>query len=109
MSTDDIQHFDGVEAMAEAIDPEGYQAELEKRAEADPERTEMVKNQINGYYWTCYVNSTTYELEFWATPAPTPCATATSSAPIRTRALPWRSPMRSPTRALIWTSSPPLM
>lgn len=66
MSTDDIQHFDGVEAMAEAIDPEGYQAELEKRAEADPERTEMVKNQINGYYWTCYVNSTTYELEFWA-------------------------------------------
>ena len=26
----------------------------------------MVKNQINVYYWTCYVNSTTYELEFWA-------------------------------------------
>ena len=34
--------------------------------EADAETTKLVKSQINGFYWWCYVNYTTYEVEFWS-------------------------------------------
>ena len=66
LSTDDIQRFADQEEMAQAMDPEGYAAEMNRRAEADADTQEQVKSLINGYYWSCYLNSITYELEFWA-------------------------------------------
>lgn len=64
MSTDDIQHFTSPEQLAEAIDPEGYAAEMHSREDADETTASAVKQQINGYYWQFYVNNTYYELEF---------------------------------------------
>lgn len=66
ISTDVIQHFDSEEAVAEAVDPDGYAAEVELRADADADTAAQVKDLVNGYYWTFYVNYTTYEMEFWA-------------------------------------------
>lgn len=65
-TTDMIQHFDSAEAMAQAVDAEGYAEILEKKAPADDATASAVKGQINGYYWTFYVNNTSYEIEFWA-------------------------------------------
>lgn len=65
-STDDIQHFASAEELAAAMDPEGYAQEMDLRSDADPDTVAMVKSQLNGYYWTFYVNSMSYELEFWA-------------------------------------------
>ena len=64
--TDNIQHFEGEEKIAEAMDPEGYAAEMLKYEEADESTTATVKGLINGYYWSFYVNSVWYELEFSA-------------------------------------------
>lgn len=64
--TDEIKHFDSDEEIAEAMDPEGYAASLAKREEADAATQNMVKDLLNGYYWTFYVNYTAYELEFIA-------------------------------------------
>lgn len=66
LSTDDVRHFESGEAMARAMDPEGYDQALLAYEEADPETADLVKSLINGYYWSCYVNMTAYELEFWA-------------------------------------------
>lgn len=66
LSTDMIQHFSTPEEMAQAVDPDGYAAELANREPADAETTSLVKSQINGYQWTFYVNSTSYSIEFWA-------------------------------------------
>ena len=66
LSTDDVRHFESGEAMAQAMDPEGYDQALLAYEEADPETADLVKSLINGYYWSCYVNMTAYELEFWA-------------------------------------------
>lgn len=66
LSTDDIQHFASAEELAAAMDPEGHAQEMDLRNDADPDTVSMVKSQLNGYYWTFYVNSVSYELEFWA-------------------------------------------
>ena len=66
LSTDDIQHFDSSEGIAQAMDPEGYEIDMLAREEADVDTANAVKNLINGYYWSFYVNSTSYEIEFWA-------------------------------------------
>ena len=66
MSTDDIQHFSSAEKIAEAMDPAGYAAEMKARETAPTSTATAVKNAINGYYWSFYVNSTSYEVEFWA-------------------------------------------
>lgn len=66
LSTDDIQHFSSGEELAAAMDPEGYAQILASREEADAETTSFVKSCLNGYYWSFYVNSISYEIEFWA-------------------------------------------
>lgn len=65
ISTDDIQFCDSLEAIAEIVDPEGYALELYNRTPADAATVSQVKAAINGYYWSAYVNSTSYELEFY--------------------------------------------
>lgn len=65
VSTDDIAHYDSAEAVAQAVDPDGYEAAVTARETADAETTEEVKSLINGFYWTFLVNNTTYEIEFY--------------------------------------------
>lgn len=66
LKTDDIQRFENAEAIAKAMDPEGYAAELEKRKEADADTANKAKGLMNGYQWEFYVNKISYELEFFA-------------------------------------------
>ncbi len=66
LSTDDIQHFSSGEEIAQAMDPEGYAAEMELRTDADEATATQVKGMLNGYYWQFYVNNVYYELEFSA-------------------------------------------
>ncbi|MBR5791989.1 MAG: hypothetical protein IKY34_02645 [Ruminiclostridium sp.] len=66
LSTDDIQHFNNVEELCAAMDPEGYAEELDKRSPADEETTALAKGYLNGYYWSFYVNNTSYEIEFYS-------------------------------------------
>ena len=67
MTTDDIQHFATPEELAQALDPEGYAAEMTAREPASAELAAQVDSLINGYYWSFYVNSISYELEFYGT------------------------------------------
>lgn len=62
--TDSIVFCDSAENIAKKVDPKGYKAEKEKQKNADSSTMQKVKNSINGYYWTCYVNSTSYKVEF---------------------------------------------
>lgn len=64
-ATDVIGHYDNQQAVAEAADPEGYVAEVEARKDADAATVKKVKDEINGYYWSFFVNSTSYEIEFY--------------------------------------------
>ena len=64
LTTDDVQHFDGVEAIAKAIDPDGLDKWTTGHEAADDETAARVKEAINGYYWDFYVNNTSYEIEF---------------------------------------------
>ena len=66
LSTDDIQHFNSAEELCAAIDPEGYAEELDKRSPADEETTALAKGYLNGYYWSFYVNNSSYEIEFYS-------------------------------------------
>ncbi|MBR6764219.1 MAG: hypothetical protein IKM13_10780 [Clostridia bacterium] len=63
--TDEFQHATASEEMAAMIDPEGFEAEMHAREEADSDTVKKVKKCLNGYYWTFYVNSTSYKIEFW--------------------------------------------
>lgn len=65
ITTDDIVFFEETEQLFEKADPTGYAAEMDKKAPADEATVKKVKKEIDGYYWTFYVNSTTYELEFF--------------------------------------------
>ena len=66
LNTKSIQHCSGEEAIASAMDPEGYADIQKKREEADAQTTAKVKSLINGYYYNFYVNSTSYKIEFEA-------------------------------------------
>lgn len=63
-STDDIVLCENAEEIAKNVDPEGYQMEVTAREEADDATKKKVKNAINGYYFSFYVNPTSYKLEF---------------------------------------------
>ena len=65
MSTDNIIFKSNVEEIAKAIDSSGYQAEAQRRADADAATVSKIRNEINGYYWDFYVNNTSYKLEFF--------------------------------------------
>ncbi len=64
LTTDDIKHYDSDEAVAEAMDPEGHKEEAYLRTEASEDIKQKAWDEMVGYYWTGYVNGTTYELEF---------------------------------------------
>lgn len=66
MTTDEFMHFGDPEEIAMIMDPEGYESITYKRADADMETTYMVRDMLNGYCWSFYVNNLSYELEFWA-------------------------------------------
>lgn len=66
LSTVDIQHFNSEEDIAKAMDLEGYNAEMAKYELADEETTTLVKNSINGYYFSFYLYNIAHEIEFYA-------------------------------------------
>lgn len=66
INTDDIQHFDSAEELAQAADPDGYAEMLLQHEPADQQTISKVKAAINGYYWSFYVNSLSYQIEFYA-------------------------------------------
>lgn len=63
---DQVQFFDSADALAQAADPEGYARIQALHEPADAQTVNQVKNAMNGYYWSFYVNSTSYEIEFYA-------------------------------------------
>lgn len=65
ITTDDLVFCEKSELIFEKADPTGYAAEMDKKAPADDATAKKVKKEINGYYWTFYVNKTTYEIEFF--------------------------------------------
>ncbi|MBQ7961089.1 MAG: hypothetical protein IJ289_00700 [Clostridia bacterium] len=62
--TDSIQFKANTEEIAKVVDPEGYAAEQGKLQPADDERKSAVVNEVNGYEWSFYVNSTSYKISF---------------------------------------------
>lgn len=64
MLTDNIVFLDNAEMIAQKVDAEGYANELNKRADADAATITRVKNAINGYEWSFYVNTLAYKLTF---------------------------------------------
>lgn len=62
----DVKFFDDAGALAEAADPEGYAQALLLRQPADADTVSKVKKALNGYYWSFYVNSTGYQIEFYS-------------------------------------------
>lgn len=66
LSTDEFMHCGSSEEIAAMMDPEGFEQEMYAREEAGWETAQQVSNQLNNYYWSFYVNNTSYKLEFWA-------------------------------------------
>lgn len=66
MTTDEIMHFGAPEEIAAVMDPEGFERAMYAREDADSDTVRQVKNLINGYCWSFYVNNISYEIEFWA-------------------------------------------
>lgn len=66
ISSDEVQYFDSVDALVKTADPDGYEEMLQKHKPADQKTEAKVKAAINGYYWSFYVNNTSYEIEFFA-------------------------------------------
>ena len=68
LTTDDIQHFNGIEEIAAAVDPEGYKEKIYLREEADADLTQKVVNAVSGMRYSCsisyYVSSIRYSIEF---------------------------------------------
>lgn len=66
LKTDRIVFCDTPEEIAQTVDPDEYSAYLQRMELADDATTTMVRSAVNGYYWRFYVNSFTYELEFYS-------------------------------------------
>ncbi len=64
LSTNDIQHFNGIEEIAAAIDPDGYKEMVYLREEADTELSQKVKSAINGYEFSGWVSNLDYTIKF---------------------------------------------
>lgn len=65
IKSDNITHVNSYEEIAQAVDPEGYSAEVELQKEADEETAAKVKAGINGYKWDFYTNNTSMTIEFY--------------------------------------------
>lgn len=66
VAASDVKFFDSPDTLAEAADPEGYALAQQLHEPADDETVSKVKKAINGYYWSFYVNNTSYEIEFYS-------------------------------------------
>ena len=66
LSSDDIIVCENVEEIAKAVDNEGYETVAFKMLEADADTVAKVQNEVNGYYWDFFVNSTSYRMEFFS-------------------------------------------
>lgn len=62
----DVQKLDNAEAIAQVADPDGYAAYQTSYQEADEATTNTVRGYLNGFEWDFYVNTTSYQLEFFA-------------------------------------------
>lgn len=65
VKTDDIKFCESEEEISELVDPEGYETAKYNYEDADAELTAKVKEAINGYQWDFFVNSTSYQIEFF--------------------------------------------
>ena len=65
MSTDDMVFCENAEQIAQMVDPEGYEKETTSLMMADEARAQQVRDEINGFQWEFYVNSISYQLEFY--------------------------------------------
>ena len=63
MNTSDIVFLDGPEAVAQAADPEGYAAALDRRTDAG-DAAERVRQRINGRSWSIEVEGKWYRVDF---------------------------------------------
>ncbi|MBE5901242.1 MAG: hypothetical protein E7280_04965 [Lachnospiraceae bacterium] len=66
ISTDDIIKCKSETQIAKKVDPEGYKKYVEGHKKAGKKVTDKVRNQLNGYYLTFFVNNTACKLEFIA-------------------------------------------
>ena len=65
LSTDNIVHCAPAEEVAQKADPDGYAAEIQKREDAGAETVSAVSSQLNGYYYSFFVNNFSYKIEFY--------------------------------------------
>lgn len=65
LSTDDIVHCASAEEVAQKADPEGYAAEIQNHEDADAETASAVSSQLNGHYYSFFVNNFSYKIEFY--------------------------------------------
>ena len=65
LSTEDLVLCQGVEEVAQAADPTGYDRIQALRAEADPETAEQVRQAVNGRAWNCYIDGISYQIAFF--------------------------------------------
>ncbi len=66
ISTDDITWCDNIQQLAAIADPDGYNAESRRRAPADSETAERVRERINGRAWTVQAGGVYYRVAFAA-------------------------------------------
>lgn len=64
LSTEDLVLCQGVEEVAQAADPTGYDRIQALRAEADPETAQQVRQAVNGRAWNCYIDGISYQIAF---------------------------------------------
>lgn len=65
-NTDSFFHYGSAEDIAYNMDSEGYEQIMYLREPADEATAQLVRSQLNNYYWSFYVNNLSYRLEFWA-------------------------------------------
>ena len=66
VSTDSVTWCDNIEQLASLADPDGYAAELNRRAAADDGIAERVRERINGRAWTVQAGGIYYRVAFAA-------------------------------------------
>ncbi len=64
LTSDSFKRAENTAEIAQAIDPEGYESILAKHNPADVETAQSVKEYLDNRYWSFYVNSFSYRIEF---------------------------------------------
>lgn len=66
IKTDDIVYCDSIQDISKVADPASYDKAIYNDTLADEATTKSIRNMLNGYYFTFYVNSSSYKLEFYS-------------------------------------------